>query len=110
MVGNDSLPEKAQQTRELLRRQRERREAALLLEEQRRLRDEREKARGPLEKLWVGNEKENWREERRKKEEEALAEGKGYGDLILEHIKEAFGSKKNDVDKGEAKNDENKKP
>lgn len=95
---NGGLPEKALRTQELMRLERERREAALPEAERRRLQQERERkereSRGPLANLWMGSEKETWREERARKEKEALDEGKGYGDLIVEHVKDAFGSEK----------------
>ncbi|KAH8696720.1 hypothetical protein BGW36DRAFT_297703 [Talaromyces proteolyticus] len=38
------------------------------------------------EKIWMGSEAEGWKEKRLREEQKALAEGKGYGDLIMEHI------------------------
>ncbi|RAO70723.1 uncharacterized protein BHQ10_006735 [Talaromyces amestolkiae] len=38
------------------------------------------------EKIWMGSEAENWKEKRLREEQEALDEGKGYGDLIMDHI------------------------
>jgi hypothetical protein len=38
------------------------------------------------EKIWMGAETEGWKERRLREEQQALAEGKGYGDLIMEHI------------------------
>lgn len=109
------LPEKARHTQELMRLERERREGALPEAERRRLQEDRERkemaARGPLQRLWMGNEKENWREERARKDKEALEEGKGYGDLIVEQVKEVFGSEKKDGQDGnnEKSDDNNKK-
>lgn len=111
---NGGLPEKAKRTQELLRLERERREAALPEEERRRLQEERDRkelaARGPLQRLWMGSEKETWREERARKEKEALEEGKGYGDLIVEHVKDVFGSDKKDgSDTSHVKSEDSKK-
>ncbi|PYI02798.1 hypothetical protein BO78DRAFT_351023 [Aspergillus sclerotiicarbonarius CBS 121057] len=39
-----------------------------------------------LEKIWMGGETEGWKERRLREEQKALDEGKGYGDLIKEHI------------------------
>lgn len=110
---NGGLPEKARRTQELMRAEREKREAALPEAQRRALQEERERRemeqRGVLQRLWMGSEKDNWREERAKKDKEALEEGKGYGDLIVDQVKEVFGSKKD----GENKNDDsqdNKKP
>lgn len=71
-------------------------------EMQRVLREEREKSRraterteggrqgkgvvGMLEKLWMGDEKEGWKERRLEEEKKALEEGKSYTDMILEQI------------------------
>ncbi|KAJ4423826.1 hypothetical protein N0V82_001565 [Gnomoniopsis sp. IMI 355080] len=109
----DGLPEKAKRTQELMRLERERREAQLPKAERRRLQEEREKKelaqRSLWEKIWMGNEKGNWKEERAKKDKEALEEGKGYGDLIVDQVKEVFSSKKEEDDKRKAEEDENKK-
>ena len=40
--------------------------------------------------LWMGTEKEGWKERRLAKEREDLAQGKGYSDLIGERIEEVF--------------------
>lgn len=108
-----SLPEKARRTQEMMRRERDRREAALPEEQRRALQEERERkelaARGPLSRLWMGNEKESWKEERAKREKEALEEGKGYGDLIIEQVKEVFGSEKEGQGKTEAKAEDDQK-
>jgi hypothetical protein len=50
---------------------------------------------GVLHKLWMGDEKEGWKEERIAKEREALEGGKGYFDLISEHMSDAFRPKGN---------------
>lgn len=111
--GDSGLPEKAKRTQELMRLERERKEAQLPEAERRRLQEEREKReiaqRGVLQRLWMGDEKGNWKEERAKKDKEALEEGKGYGDLIVDQVKEVFSSKKEGDDKNDAKNDDNKK-
>lgn len=100
-VFDGGLPEKARRNQELMRLERERREAQMPEAERRALQEERERrelaSRGPLAKLWMGSEKGNWTEERRKKEKEALERGEGYGDLIIEQIKEVFtGGEKKD--------------
>lgn len=106
------LPEKALRTQELMRRERERREAALPEPERRRLQEERERkereSRGVLSRLWMGSEKENWREERARKEKEALEQGKGYGDLIVEQVKEVVGSKKGGEERKQSNEDDKK--
>lgn len=110
------LPEKAQRTQELLRLEALRREAAAPEAERRRLQEAREKReaanRGFWASLWMGDAKENWREERLRKEREALEEGKGYGDLIVEQVKEVFVSSKKEGEgsqEAENKNTDDKK-
>ncbi|ROW06012.1 hypothetical protein VMCG_04654 [Cytospora schulzeri] len=115
-VFDGGLPEQAKRTQELLRLERERREAQLPEAQRRALQEERERkelaSRGLLTKLWMGNEKGNWTEERKKKEQEALERGEGYGDLIIEQIKEVFtgGEKKDGKDTKDPKSEgDNKK-
>jgi hypothetical protein len=54
---------------------------------------------GALHRTWMGGEKSGWKERRLEEERKALEEGKGYGDLIMEHIREAFGGSKPDEPK-----------
>ena len=109
-TGEGSLPEKAKIVQARLREERERREKMQgvfanpvrekaqvaevgVLDEVRRRQeeDEREKKeRGIIGKLWLGGEGEDWKEKRDQKEKEALEEGKGYGDLIMEQIWEVW--------------------
>jgi hypothetical protein len=42
------------------------------------------------EKIWLGGETEGWKERRLREEQKALEEGKGYGDLIMDHIWEVW--------------------
>lgn len=46
--------------------------------------------RGLVDKLWMGQEQEGWREKRIKEEQEALEEGRGYGGLIMDQIWEVW--------------------
>lgn len=41
-------------------------------------------------KLWMGSEKEGWKERRLREEREKLAEGKGYAELIGDTVEQAF--------------------
>ena len=41
-------------------------------------------------KLWMGSEKEGWKERRLREEREKLAQGKGYADLIGDTVEQAF--------------------
>ncbi|KAI3401064.1 hypothetical protein diail_775 [Diaporthe ilicicola] len=90
------LPEKARRNQELMRLERERREAQLPEAELRALREAREKkeaaSRGIVSRIWMGDEKEDWRQERAKKEKETLENGEGYGTLIMDQVKEVFSS------------------
>ncbi|KAM7207534.1 hypothetical protein V8F20_002012 [Naviculisporaceae sp. PSN 640] len=45
-----------------------------------------EEKRGVLTKVWMGDEKEGWKEKRLEEERKALESGKGYSDLIVEQI------------------------
>ena len=54
--------------------------------------------RGMLKRVWMGEEGDDWVEERKRKEREALEEGRGYGGLIFDYVKEAFGMKDDDED------------
>ena len=104
------LPEKAQQNKALMEAERARREALLPAEDraaaEARRRQREEADLGALDRL-MGAEK-GWREKRDEKEKEALASGKGYWDLIMEHISEAWpsggGDKKKQQEEGDAKN------
>jgi hypothetical protein len=54
--------------------------------------------RGFLEWVWYGQVGDDWKQKRDQREKEALEEGKGYGDLIMEQIWEVWnwGGKKTD--------------
>lgn len=45
-----------------------------------------EEKRGVLTKVWMGDEKDGWKEKRLDEERKALESGKGYSDLIVEQI------------------------
>ncbi|XXG99772.1 hypothetical protein Hte_006113 [Hypoxylon texense] len=127
-LSPDELPEKAKETQARLRVERARRlqqqqqqqEAAAaaaaaaglseeqskrLIEEQRRKLKEEEE-RGILERVWMGDSGEDWKEKRDRREKEALSEGGGgYWGLITDQISEAWnmGKKK---EEGEGKTQE----
>lgn len=65
---------------------------------------------GWMEKIWMGQEKDGWKEKRLREEEEALDEGKGYGDLIMEQIWEVWnwGKKNKEDDDSKRDNRDNK--
>ncbi|KAL8832515.1 MAG: hypothetical protein Q9170_004848 [Blastenia crenularia] len=56
---------------------------------------------GLARKLWYGSEKEGWKERRIREEKEALEEGRGYGGLIMDAVREAIGGavEKEDVER-----------
>ncbi|KAI0866100.1 hypothetical protein F4860DRAFT_458875 [Xylaria cubensis] len=57
----------------------------------------KEKEKGVLEKIWMGDAAPDWKEKRDKKEKEALQEGGGgYLGLITDQIAEVLGGKKTD--------------
>ncbi|EEP79999.1 predicted protein [Uncinocarpus reesii 1704] len=59
-------------------------------------------------KVWMGGETEGWRERRMEEERKALEEGKGYGDLIMDHIRDAIGMEKDGSD--QSSTEKNGKP
>lgn len=67
-------------------REKQLREGGLSQEEVEKLRARQEQDKGIAERVWMGGEEEGWRERRVREEQEALAEGRGYGDLIREHV------------------------
>ncbi|OAX77328.1 hypothetical protein ACJ72_08377 [Emergomyces africanus] len=79
------------------------REGKIVGEELERLkrREEKEKDMNIMKKLWMGEEREGWKDRRRREEQKALEEGKGYGDLIKEHIWEVVNWGKDDDQRGE---------
>jgi hypothetical protein len=125
-TGEGSLPEKAKIMQARLREERERREKMQgvyanpvgekaqvtevgVLDEVRRRQeeDERErKERGLIGKLWLGGEGEDWKAKRDQKEKEALEEGKGYGDLIMDQIWEVWSWGKDKVEDIKEKDEE----
>ncbi|KAL4948581.1 hypothetical protein BDW69DRAFT_90737 [Aspergillus filifer] len=89
-----SLPsERALEVQRRLREDRERiirEEYGEDSEEMRRVRGEegrrRDGEKGVMQRVWMGGEEKGWMERRLEQERKALSEGKGYGDLIKEHI------------------------
>ncbi|KAF2000968.1 hypothetical protein P154DRAFT_522230 [Amniculicola lignicola CBS 123094] len=85
--------------REALRRREE--EVAGIVEEK-----AGEEKQSVLKKLWMGEEKEDWKERRLEEERVALEEGKGYGGMILEQVWEVWNW---DKKKGKGDGEEPKK-
>ncbi|KAJ5782513.1 hypothetical protein N7457_004287 [Penicillium paradoxum] len=57
-----------------------------VMEEIEKLKARQVQERGVVQRVWMGGESEGWKERRLREEQKALAEGKGYADLIQEHI------------------------
>lgn len=111
-MSEGRLPEKAMAMQIRLRQERERREMmqqahaipaqqveeameeSPVLDEVRRKREEafeeEKKERSVLQKVWMGDEGHDWKAKRDQKEREALEEGKGYADLIMDQIWEVW--------------------
>jgi hypothetical protein len=71
----------------------EEREGKVLQELARKKEEEKvkeEKERGLVEKIWMGSEGDDWKAKRAQREKEALAEGRGYGGLIIDQIWEVW--------------------
>jgi hypothetical protein len=56
------------------------------MEEIEKLKARQAQEEGIVQRVWMGGESEGWKERRLREEQKALSEGKGYGDLIQEHI------------------------
>ena len=88
--GSFLMPAKAKQMQEQIARQRDTR----LLEESGSAPDSRKQSGSLLEEkakeIWMGGETEGWKERRLKEERERLAQGEGYGDMIMDQIWEVW--------------------
>jgi hypothetical protein len=71
---------------ELLKSQADANASGSVSEELEKLKARQLHEKGVVQRVWMGEEAEGWKEKRLRKEQEALSEGKGYGDLIQEHI------------------------
>jgi hypothetical protein len=81
------------QSEGLLVKGKEEREGKVLQELARKKEEDRakeEKERGLVQKIWMGSEGDDWKAKRAEKEKEALAEGRGYGGLIVDQIWEVW--------------------
>lgn len=119
-----ALPEKARETQARLRAERARislRESAGTEQKKKEAEAEAEaeekkkRERGILEKVWMGDSGEKWKEERDRREKAALSEGGGgYWGLIVDQIAEVTGigggQKKEEEDEKDGKPENTKKP
>lgn len=76
--------ERAKEMQKILAEEREKSRKSLAPKEGQAADKEGEK--GVLEKLWMGDEKEGWRERRIEEEKKAFEEGKTFSDMIIEQI------------------------
>ncbi|GAB1314091.1 Rhomboid family membrane protein [Madurella fahalii] len=53
-------------------------------------REERDRRRSVWVRLWMGGEKEGWKERRLEEERKALERGEGYGELIMRQVREVW--------------------
>lgn len=75
-------------------------------EELERLKRRQQQEKSLAERIWMGGETDGWKERRLREERKALEEGKGYGDLILEHIWDVWNWGKTDSKKeGDSKDE-----
>lgn len=103
-VRVSELPsERAQEIQARVRASREKqlRDGGLSEEEIEKLRARQVQDKGLAERVWMGGEQEGWRERRIREEQQALAEGRGYGDLIKEHVWDVWTGKKSGGKDGE---------
>ncbi|GIJ89330.1 hypothetical protein Asppvi_008268 [Aspergillus pseudoviridinutans] len=101
----DLPSQRAQEVQAKLRAAREAqiREGGLVGEELEKLKARQAQEKGVAERIWMGGETEGWKERRLREEQKALEEGKGYGDLIKEHIWDVWTWGQKDGDKEESK-------
>ncbi|GIC85777.1 uncharacterized protein Aud_001616 [Aspergillus udagawae] len=85
---SDLPSQRAQEVQAKLRAARDAqiRQGGLVGEELEKLKARQAQEKGVAERIWMGGETEGWKERRLREEQKALEEGKGYGDLIKEHI------------------------
>lgn len=57
---------------------------------------------GVVDKLWMGDQDEDWKMKRAEREKEVLQSGEGYGTLIMDQIKEVWTGKKKKEDEENA--------
>ncbi|KAL5611609.1 hypothetical protein BROUX41_000807 [Berkeleyomyces rouxiae] len=95
-LGTPELSERSKEIKRLLQEEKMRQMTDAQRAEE--IRREREKERGLLQKLWLGEEGDNWKEKRMEEDRKALEEGKGISGIIMDQISDVFSSKE-DKDK-----------
>lgn len=103
--------EKARETQRLFAEQKSLREGEEALR-QGRERGNAEENKTMLHKIWMGDEKEGWKERRLEEERQALEEGKSYTSMILDQVWEVWNwdKKKDGEDKGTANDSAKEEP
>lgn len=124
VANTGELPPKAAEMQERLRQERQARDrkferqalgksegtttSSIVEQVESKMREEKE--RSFLKKVWYGEEGEDWKQKRKERERKALAEGKGYSDLIVDQIWEVWNwAGEKGKDEGEKKTEEVKK-
>lgn len=79
---NNGLPEGAKRTQQLLKEHKEREAAAKGLQDK--------PGSNVLKNIWMGGEKEDWKEKRAEEHQKSFDEGKGMSDIIMEQIADVF--------------------
>lgn len=78
--------DRAEEIQARLRASREKQIREAKGEELEKLKAREAQEKGIAQRVWMGGESEGWMERRLKEEQKAIDEGKGYGDLIMDHI------------------------
>ncbi|KAG6046342.1 hypothetical protein E4U39_001425 [Claviceps sp. Clav50 group G5] len=78
---DNTLPEGAQRTRQLLKEQREREHGE---------KTQKTKTTGLLKDIWMGGETDDWQERRDAEHQKSLEEGKGLSGIIMDQIAEVW--------------------
>ncbi|KAJ5112827.1 hypothetical protein N7532_000872 [Penicillium argentinense] len=98
-VLRDLPSDRAEEIQARLRAAREAQIKEAVGEELEKLKARQAQDQGIAERVWMGGESPGWMERRLQEEQKALEEGKGYGDLIQEHIWDVWNwGKKKDED------------
>ena len=102
--------EKAKETQRKIREKEELERRRQALREGRESLGEKEENKSIFHRLWMGDEKEGWKERRMVEERRALEEGKTYTSIIMDQIWEVWNWDKKKDGEEESKKDEPKKP
>lgn len=94
---------RAEEIQARLRASREKQVREAMGEELEKLKAREAQEESVAKKVWMGGEKEGWLERRLQEEKKAIEEGKGYGDLIMDHVWEVWnwGKKKEESEEEE---------